>query len=108
MTAGAPWACRRDPVWGAATSGRQSGTVLDGQPCRFPRCRILRLDHLSCGSSSIYDQLRSLMLTSLFHCLATVPEAFRVSSHFFLLAETNRSGTRILQGVPMDHVGKLV
>jgi hypothetical protein len=27
MTAAAPWACRRDPVWGAATACRQSGAV---------------------------------------------------------------------------------
>ena len=74
MTAAAPWACRCDPV--AATACRH-GTV-SASLVAFP-------DVVSypTTTSSIYKQLRSLMLSSLCHCFATVPDAFRASSHYF-------------------------
>ena len=94
--------CGRRPGWSWMTPRRglagvtqfgepphpagQSGLVLDGQPCRCPRCRVLT------GSTShpttpspIYEQLRLFMLTSLSHCLATVPDAFTESSRYFSL-----------------------
>jgi hypothetical protein len=98
------WARRRGAVWRAA-GWRQYGTALHSEPGRL-RDVLFGLAQVPTTCSSIYNQLRLLMLNHSPIVWPPIPMPLRRRRIILLLAETNRSGARTLQGVPMDHAGK--